>query len=292
MQFSMIVYLDSLKTYERCLDSLIKQNYDQWEIIIVSEADYAKELTKYTKDKRCLYYRIAKHNIGYGRNYGVAKAHGDYLLFVNDSDSLSLDLLANLNKALKQDPVDVLKFQCTEVNEAYLYTKDDLSNTFTSLNGSMAFELLQYDQLGFASFLCAYRRAYYLKEHFKFNNTVTNPDLGLIPLVILKAQSVSAIPMIGYKYTLTNQKLALDSVRLFTSYLTNDYSHIDAEIKKDVLSYGARTILKQGRKLEGDDLKTFIDLVKANNLTSYLNGSKLQIKLINKYLTFYIKHLA
>lgn len=73
-----------------CLNSILKQEYNNYELIIVDNnedkliSNYLKELISKIKDK-VRYYKVNK-NLGVtgGRNFGIKKAKGDILVFIDD----------------------------------------------------------------------------------------------------------------------------------------------------------------------------------------------------------------
>jgi len=77
-----------------CLNSILKQGYNDYELIIVDNnedeliSNYLKELISKIKDKdkyKVRYYKVNK-NLGVtgGRNFGIKKAKGDILVFIDD----------------------------------------------------------------------------------------------------------------------------------------------------------------------------------------------------------------
>lgn len=72
------------------IDSVLGQSYKNWELIIVDDGstDNTKELVKSYKNKRVKYFK--KENAGpcAARNYGISKAHGKWITYVDSDDIL------------------------------------------------------------------------------------------------------------------------------------------------------------------------------------------------------------
>jgi len=104
---SVIIVNYNGKTYlEKCLESLMKINYKNYEIILVdnNSTDTSIEFVKNTYPS----ITIIKLNDNYGfaepNNIGAKNAKGDYLLFLNNDTEVNADFIGEMIKVLKQDP--------------------------------------------------------------------------------------------------------------------------------------------------------------------------------------------
>jgi len=112
---------NSEKYIGRTLDSVIKQTYKKWELIIVddcstdSTANIVKEYTR--KDPRISYNKLQKNSgAAVARNKAIDKAKGRYLAFL-DSDDIWFS--GKLEKQINFMRKNKYKFTCTS------YTKID-----------------------------------------------------------------------------------------------------------------------------------------------------------------------
>lgn len=90
---------------QRAIDSVIKQSFKNIEIIVVDDGstDDTKEcLTRFT-DTKISYYHQTNGGVCRARNYGVSKAKGEYLVFLDSDDELKPDYLKDVNNALVED---------------------------------------------------------------------------------------------------------------------------------------------------------------------------------------------
>lgn len=84
------------KFVEKCLDSVFKQTYKNWEIIFWDNksTDNTKEIIKKYKDKRVRYFQSKIHtNLSKARNLALLKCKSDYVAFLDVDDSWSNDKL-------------------------------------------------------------------------------------------------------------------------------------------------------------------------------------------------------
>lgn len=95
---SIIVPIYNAQKYiDVCLESIIKQTYQDFELILVDDGSqdasgricdlYAK------KDQRITVYHRENHGVSASRNFGLAHARGKYVLFVDADDSIEPDML-------------------------------------------------------------------------------------------------------------------------------------------------------------------------------------------------------
>ena len=89
----------------KCVNSALKQSYNNTEIIIVndcSKQDYPK-----FKDKKTRYFKN-KENKGpaYSRNFGIGKAKGEIIFILDDDIILKRDYIERLVRTLKEHKKD------------------------------------------------------------------------------------------------------------------------------------------------------------------------------------------
>ena len=101
-RISIIVPVYNAEKYlGECLDSIVKQTYENIEVIIVDDgstdgsADICK---KYTDDGRVAYYYQKHAGVSIARNTGLDYATGKYICFVDADDWLELDAMECLQK--------------------------------------------------------------------------------------------------------------------------------------------------------------------------------------------------
>lgn len=98
------------KYIKKCLDSLIKQTKKEIEIIVINDGskDNTEEIIKSYTDSRIKYYKNTNHGIGYSRNYGIEKAKGKYIMFLDSDDYVEKDICEKLYNKARNDDLDVV----------------------------------------------------------------------------------------------------------------------------------------------------------------------------------------
>lgn len=156
-KISIIVPVYNVEKYiAKCLDSLVSQTYDNYDVLVVNDGSPANEqaiIDKYAKEYPNIIKSIIKENGGYGSvlELAISKSDADYILVCDPDDYISSDCLSTLMsyrdkenadlvvgaKNLVYEDNDEIKYDQSYNNEfgklvdGKLYTKD--SNDFNTL---------------------------------------------------------------------------------------------------------------------------------------------------------------
>ena len=99
------------KYLPKCIDSVLKQKYQDFEIILVSDGPKEDDniCDKYAKqDKRIIVLKNIGKGLGGARNAGIKKAHGKYLLFIDSDDTIQPNMLNKMVAAMQDNSVDLV----------------------------------------------------------------------------------------------------------------------------------------------------------------------------------------
>lgn len=102
----------SEKTLERCVESLLAQDYEEFEILLVVDGPpdasgiLADELAK--RDKRIRVLNQVNQGVSVARNFGLSHAKGEYIRFVDSDDFVMPDSLRILVKAMEETNADLV----------------------------------------------------------------------------------------------------------------------------------------------------------------------------------------
>ena len=114
MKYSVIIPVYNVENYlSRCIDSLLAQNYVDLEILLIDNGskdqsgqiceDYAAQFSNITA------YHIPNKSVGSARNFGLAKAKGEFICFVDADDYLLGNLFSDVESQLDSQ-LDLLVF--------------------------------------------------------------------------------------------------------------------------------------------------------------------------------------
>lgn len=275
-KFSIIVPVYNTESYlVRCLDSILNQTYDNYEIIIVNDGstDGSKKIiTDYQKQYPEKIKVINKKNGGLSsaRNKGVSKADGDYILFVDSDDYIEKGLLKTLNTKTKDFP-DLIRFQIKEINNDKICMYRELP--FETIKGDKAFnKIVKYHYVE-PAWCYAYRKVFYKENKFSFAEGKYHEDFGLIPYVIMRASKVKSIGYVGYNYvirsgsimTQVNYEKSKKKVEDFLFHYKNLVNKIDDSDCKNInvyKSFLANSAILKSLELNYNDYKCYIKELK------------------------------
>lgn len=207
MRFSVIVPVYKVERYlAGCLDSILAQSFEDYEIIAVNDGSPDGSQT-ILEDYQSRYPQricvLQKKNGGLSdaRNYGIERARGDYLVFVDSDDSVVPQMLSLLEEQIQSHKPDVIGFRADCVDgEGKTY--DVMTKpVFSALKGDAAIRELVLHRACFEpAWGFVYKRDYWNKQGFAFTKGIYHEDYALIPLVVLLADSVSCIEASLYRY--------------------------------------------------------------------------------------------
>lgn len=103
------------------IDSVIKQNYQNWEMIIVDDAskDNTEEIVKNYKDKRINYIRLEENSgAAVARNTAMEKAKGKYIAFLDSDDLWMPDKLEKQIEFMKKNKFNITATAYEQIDEA------------------------------------------------------------------------------------------------------------------------------------------------------------------------------
>lgn len=115
MKYSVIIPVyNAARTLRRCLDSLVDQSFDDYELLLINDGstDGSDAICReYANAYPCIRY-FPKENGGVSsaRNLGLEQAKGEYILFVDSDDYVANNYFAVIGQELARYCPDLLMF--------------------------------------------------------------------------------------------------------------------------------------------------------------------------------------
>lgn len=281
VKYSFIVPVYNTKKYlKKCLDSLVKQTFKDFEVIVVNDGstDESLEIIEKYKNKYSNIKVINQKNQGLSmaRNNGVLKARGDYILFVDSDDYIEKDLLKEVDKNIGN--ADVLRFQIFTEDENYKNKEKIVEHSFEETTGPVAFEKICDYKYVEPAWCYVIKTKYYKENKFEFKKDMYHEDFGLMPYVIYKAKIVKGISYVGYHYitrsgSIMNNSSYDKTIKKAFDMLTQ-YKELRAKVKATnknmnnyYLSYISNCAIVKAKTLRKKERKEYIKELK--NIKAY-----------------------
>lgn len=211
---SIIVPVYNMEKYiDKCINSIINQTYKNIEIIIVDDGSTDKSskiIDKYKKiDKRIKFYHKKNGGLADARNYGLEKATGEYIGFVDSDDYIENNMYEKLYNNLIKYKADI-----SVVNYNLVYEKDfnykknfkEISDKLIILNKMETIKLLLDDnKFGNYAWNKLYKRE--LFNNIKYPVGRKMEDLGTTYKIIEKCNRIVYDPIPLYNYLQRNNSI-------------------------------------------------------------------------------------
>lgn len=292
MRFSVIVPVYNVEKYlAKCIESIVNQTNQDFELLLVNDGtkdNSQKIIDEYIAKYPNKVYGFIKENGGLSdaRNYGVEKAKGEYIVFVDSDDYIDLKLLEELDKQIKKyEWLDVIGYNFVDVNENYEKTGVTTRPIGENVNGEEALRKLVLSKKYFEpAWGFTYRTAYWKDNKFEYMKGIYHEDFALTPLVLIKANRVSFIDFDGYYYvknknSITRQinmekekKLAIDFLKGY-DYLCDELKKCDIEdkyVEKLFMSYLVNSLIYKLEHINKELKKWYRKELKKRNVAEYI----------------------
>ena len=214
MRFSVVIPVYNVERYLRdCLDSVRRQSYTDWEAVCVNDGSTdgsATILEEYAaNDQRFKVVVQPNGGLSAARNTGMAKAEGDYVVFLDSDDWLEDHALETLAKNL--DDEDMLCFSGRRFFEetGEFHPVDQLAEkTYESGMAYYNENALQHRDFAFVCVvLRAYKRSFLVENGLCFKEGIFHEDNLFTPKACYYAARVGQIADCLYNYRVRTQSI-------------------------------------------------------------------------------------
>lgn len=196
------------------LDSIVGQSYKEIEVILVNDGSTDNSSIichEYAEKYSCItVYDRENHGVSATRNFGVEKASGEFIWFMDSDDALEKDALLHAVEAQKQYDADIviggMNFCFTEEDRIVpkIVEKDIVLN-------EQEFKR-QYKQLFSLNYISALwnkliRRSVIIENNIKMDESLYMYEDYLFCMdALLKCKTVVCLSKVFYNYALRNTK--------------------------------------------------------------------------------------
>jgi len=186
MKLSIIVPVYNVEKYiVRCINSLVHQNFDDYEIIVVDDGSPDRSievLNESVRSNKISIIRQANAGLSSARNTGLKSANGEYIWFFDSDDWAEENCLGEIAKNL--NGCDLLYF-----NKHYADT-DNVSKVIEKKNSTTFGETLSMLEYYYQATFYIYKYDFLLKNKLQFTVGILHEDNMFTPITLYRARVV------------------------------------------------------------------------------------------------------
>ena len=236
---SVIIPLYNAEKYVgECLDSLLAQTFQDFEVIVVDDCSsdnscavvnkFIDEMIRQGGYKIKL-IKLSKNSGSPGapRNFALGKAHGKYIYFLDADDLLTetaLEELYNVAENFNADVVHVEKYIIFKGDSAEVqsfqtgeFVTEPTLETFDIGERVMAFTQKRYVWWGCNKL---FRRQFLIDNRIKFPETSVFEDMAFAFMCLVTAKNYVRVPFVSYRYRIREDSLSHQGRSAIDSTLT------------------------------------------------------------------------
>lgn len=226
---SVIIPAYNVENYlEECVNSIIKQTYSNIQIIIIDDGSTDNTLKVceklQSKDRRIEFYHKENSGLGASRNVGLAKATGNYLMFVDSDDYLAPNMVKKLlSVSVKYNANIVMcnNYMFDQDHHISCYSNQDRINKFGKWSRSDFWNQLYSGNWGLCT--VSWNKLYSAKlfKNIRFRENKLNEDDFITTELIQAVDYIYVIPDRLYFYRINR----MDSI--MANDKSNDPDYLD-----------------------------------------------------------------
>lgn len=246
--FSIIIpSYNRVETLARALRSVVRQSMDDWELIIVDDGsiDNTKDIIReFLTDERIKYYYQEHRGVSSARNFGLIKAEGDYIIFLDSDDEFSEGLLERLT-LIKYKEYDLVFWYTKKIlgKKTQIWKPRKLEKIYNNiiasfLSGSVCYKRSILQKVGGFDEDLNFGENYELGirlSQLKKLKTVILPEVHLIYHVNpgVRPNSMPAVKLKSLKYLLKKHKDKYESDKYSYSRLLYQMGYLNEKLGRN-----------------------------------------------------------
>lgn len=310
---SIIVPVYNVEKYlKECLESILEQNFTDYEIICIDDAstDHSENILA-TYKKRYNNLSVIRHTENMGlsaaRNTGLKYAVGEYVWFVDSDDMIAPSTLKKIYYIAKENSVDIVYFDMLRINEEdykknlFIKTLSEECNAICTGKDFFC-QLVENHKIGLEVCRQFIRREFLIKQNIVFYEGILHEDEIFSFLCMMNAEKVVGVNGKYYIYrqrkgSIMHNKSYRRSESIFVvliQIMAYWVSHVFTERENQAIAqyfrelyhayqfYSCFTDKNKELEVGGVPERTLFSLIYVEKDTEYLSLSIQQIEKIKK----------
>lgn len=229
---------NSEKWLDRCITSILKQTYSQFEVLLINDGSTDKSESickKYCSiDNRIKYFYKSNSGVSDTRNFGIENASGKYLFFVDSDDFLEAKYLSSLLSCFDDNSIDLSIGKFIVNNNAFknddfvldkskeIITKDSLLKLYITASKNCLYGFL---------WRCAFKRDIIISNNIRFEKIKMSEDYLFIMKYIKYINFAFLCKKYVYNYNVNNLSVTAN----YMSTLQYDMEYVNDYLEKNIV---------------------------------------------------------
>ena len=243
---SIIVPVYNVEIYlENCINSLIRQSYENIEIILINDGSTDKSLdicnSYKSKDNRIFVLSQPNSGVSYARNLGLKSATGEYILFVDSDDFVNENFVQKMVESMENVDMTICAYLENYKNdniEHRIIENETVIDNVSAIN-----KMFNRTYYGGYIWNKIFRKSIIEKNKIEFDSNIHMcEDLLFVSKYMCKCKLIKVIPDLLYNYRMRESSAVWNKKNkkyesLFISYNELYILHEQNNIKLDYLKY-------------------------------------------------------
>lgn len=250
--FTIIVPVFNVQEYiQECLKSLQLQSIKNFEVIIVNDGstDNSEEICQEFVDRNSNFKLFRKKNGGLSdaRNYGLSKANGEYIIFLDSDDLLDQSAVEKFTNFIdsSQTKFDIISGNAKVIgtDKQYLY-KNLLEKDYGIYSGiDYYLKSLKKNSLYVPTWLHIFKKDFLLENKLFFKKGIYHEDEDHTVRCYLKAEYIVDFNIVHYLYRIRSGSITNSSSNLFKRI--EDLKITYDDLRKEVIKINNTSLLRE-----------------------------------------------
>lgn len=202
MFFSIILPIYNVEKYLcECIDSILKQNFSDYEIILVDDGstDSSPQICDEYEKKDSRVKVIHKKNGGLSdaRNHGTDIAQGNYIIYIDSDDYvITKTFLMDIYKKIELEKSDIILYKFSKYydhNNLLEGCNFSLCTNDTHNPAELLYELVKKDAYYGMAWIKAFSKEIIIKNEIKFEKNLLGEDMDWYFNLLLHTKTISVI---------------------------------------------------------------------------------------------------
>ncbi len=286
MKVSVIVPVYNTEKYlKKCIDSLLSQNFDDYEIIIINDnsPDNSEDIILSYNDTKIKYIKNSENKgIGYNRNLGIKKSKGEYICFIDSDDYVSNNFLDKMYLMCFENNLDMA---ICDYNYVYNNKIDKVKlEDFPITNLKERPDLITKIPLGPCNKL--YKKELITSNNIRFEENLKYEDIPFVGSALYYSKKIGKInDALNYFTVHENSETSTRDTKVFDIFKELDHlkdvyeennSYLNEYIVATIFNYTIQQRYQKDKKIASK----FIDMA-----FEYLEKNKINYKKSNYFKT-------